>query len=620
MKKILLWLLGIFLVIGIGLFFGAKYLQRNWKPLLEAQLKQAVINSTDSLYKIEYKSLEVNPINGNLNLVDFKLTPILEVYEKLKLINEAPDNLYELSVDELTIYKANAKESVSTKKLNIANIIIDHPQLKIINNRQPYNDVVDPLKKKKNPYELIKDIFKELKINTIQLKDIDFTFVNNSNEQKKQTSLKNLNITINDLLIDSLASQDKNRVYYTKNVEINIKNYQIATPDSLYYVKTSDLNFSTLKNELLLKNVKMEPRLGKAAFHKKAGYAKDRFDLDFENIKIKNVDFDLFLKQQILMAESLSIQKARVDVYNNNAYQRRRTDKTGKFPHQQLLKVALDMRIKQVNLNNVNISYAEFDAKSKRTGIIKFNNLRGTINNVTNNISSLKKNDVMIANVKAEIFGKAPVSLNIKFYLRSELGAFDYSGTVGAFNGQILNEIVKPLGMAEIKSATINKVTFDVKANQNIATGTMQFYYSDLNVSILKREENGNLKDQGFISGVANDFIIKSENPSKKGEFIEGRILYSRPYYASFFNYLWQSLFTGVKESVGVSREKEAKLKKSAAKIGSLVDDAKDAFSSIKQNLKERKEKREVRRDERKIQKEVEQKKKEEQELEIKNW
>lgn len=619
MKKILLWLFCIILVVGICLVFGAKYLEGNWKPLLEAQLKQAVIKSTDSLYKIEYKSLEVNPINGNLNMVDFKLTPILEVYEKLKIINEAPDNLYELSVDELTIYKANAKESVSTKKLNIANIIIDHPQLKIVNNRQAYNDVVVPFKKRKNPYELIKDIFKELKINTIHLKDIDFIFVNNSNEQKKQTSIKNLDITINDLLIDSLASQDKNRLYYTKNVEINIKNYQIATSDSLYYVKTSDLSFSTSKNELLLKNVKMEPRLSKAVFHKQAGYAKDRFDLDFENITIKNMDFDLFLKQQILMAESLSIQKARVDVYNNNAYPRKRTDKTGKFPHQQLLKVALDMRITQVDLNNVNMSYAEFDAKSQRTGIIKFNNLRGTLKNVTNHIASLKTNDVMIANVKTEIFGKAPVSLNIKFYMSSDLGAFDYSGTMGAFNGQLLNEIVKPLGMAEIKSANINKVTFDVKANQNIARGTMQFYYSDLNVSILKREENGNLKDQGFISSIANDFIIHSENPSKKGAFTEGRILYSRPYYASFFNYLWQSLFTGVKESVGVSREKEAKLKKNAAKIENFVDDAKDAFSSVKQNLKEGKERREVRRDEKKTQNEVKQKKKEKQKLEIKN-
>lgn len=619
MKKILWWLFSIIIIIGIGLFFGAKYLQRNWKPLLEEQLKQAVINSTDSLYKIEYKSLDVNPINGNLKLVDFKLTPLIKVYEKLKITNEAPDNLYELSVDELIINKANAKEAVSTKKLNIATIIIDHPQLKITNNRQPYNDITDSIKKKKNPYELIKEIFKELKINTIQLKDVDFTFVNISNKQKKQTSLKNLNITIKDLLIDSLASQDKNRVYYTKNVEINIKNYQISTPDSLYFVKTDKLSFSTLRNELLLKNVKMEPRLGKAEFHQKAGYAKDRFDLDFENILIKDVDFDLFLNQQILMAKSLSIQKARVDVYNNNAYHRKRTDKTGKFPHQQLLNVALDMRIKQVILNNVNISYAEFDAKSKRTGIIKFNNVRGTISNVTNNIASLKKDDVMMANVKAEIFGKAPVSLNMKFYMSNALGAFDYSGTVGAFNGRILNEIVKPLGMAEIKSATVSKVTFDVKANQNIAKGTMQFYYSDLNVSILKREENGNLKNQGFISTVTNGFIIKSENPSKKGEFTEGRILYSRPYYASFFNYLWQSLFTGVKESVGVSREKEAKLKKSAAKIGSLVDDAKNAFSSIKENLKERKEKREVRRDEKKIEKKQEQKKKAELELEIKN-
>lgn len=607
MKKILLWSLGTILVIATGIFIVGKYLQKNWKPLLEEQLKKAVINSTDSLYKIEYKNIDVNPLNGNLKLVDFKLIPVMEVYEKLKAAKEAPDNLYELNVDALVIRNANAKDAVSTKKLNIAAIIIDHPQLKIINDRQTYNDTVKVMKEKKNPYQLIKNIFKELRINQIKLKDVDFTFINKSNEVEKQTSLKNLNIDINDLLIDSLSSEDKSRVYYTKNVQINIDDYRIATPDSLYYVKMSNLNFSTLKNQLLLKDVKLEPRMGKVDFYKKVGYAKDRFNLDFKNISIEDIDFDLFLKQQKLFAKTLSINKASVDVYNNNAYPRRRTDKTGKFPHQQLLKLALDMQIGEVQLKDVDISYAEYDKKSKQTGRIDFKNVDGTIYNVTNTSDSLKKNDVMTAKVKALVFGKAPLNLTLKFYMNSKIGAFDYSGVVSAFDGKILNGIVKPLGMAEIESINVQKIAFSAKANQNTATGTIQFYYDNLKVNILKREEDGQLKSQGFASKIANKFIINTQNPSKKGEFITGRIFYERPSYAPFFNFLWQSLFTGLKESVGVSREKEEKLRKSAARAGSIVSDAKDAFSSIKETLKERKEKRLLKREDKKKQKELEQ-------------
>ncbi len=606
MKKFLFWFSGIVIVIAAGIYIGGKYLQRNWKPLLEEQLKKAVINSTDSLYKIEYKNIDVNPLNGNLKLVDFKLIPVMSVYQKLKYARKAPDNLYHLSVDALVIRNANAKEAVKTKKLNITDIIIDHPQLEIINERQSYNDTVEVKKPKKNPYQLIKDIFKELKINTIKLQNIDFTFINKSNKIEKKTSLKNLNIEINDLLIDSLSSEDKSRVYYTKNVQLNISKYQIATPDSLYYVKMDNLSFSTLKNELELNDVKLEPRLDKVSYFKKVGYAKDRFDLDFKNIKIQNINFDLFLKQQRLFAQTLSINKARVDVYNNNAYLKHRSDKTGKFPHQQLLKLALDMRIAKLNLNNVAISYSEFDAKSKRTGRIDFKNVNGTIYNVTNDSASLSKNSVMKANLKTRVFGVIPADLTFKFFMLSKDGAFDYSGVIGAFDGKVVNEIVKPLGMAEIKSANIKKMDFNASANQNIAKGSVKFYYDDLSVNILTREDDGNLKSMGFASTLANKFIINTQNPSKKGIFTTGRIYYQRPVYASFFNYLWQSLFTGIKESVGVSREKEDKLRKTAARVGSIVADAKDAFSSIKETLKERKEKRQLKREDKKKQKELE--------------
>jgi hypothetical protein len=359
---------------------------------------------------------------------------------------------------------------------------------------------------------------------------------------------------------------------------------------------------------LELNDVKLEPRLAKVPFYKKVGYAKDRFDLEFKNIVIKDIDFDLFLKQQRLFAQSLSINKAKVDVYNNNAYPKHRSNKTGKFPHQQLLKLALDMRIRELNLKAVDISYSEFDAKSKKTGRIDFKNVNGKIKNVTNDSASLAKNSLMVAKVNTYIFGKAPLNLTLRFYMNSRSGKFDYSGEIGAFDGKILNTIVTPLGMAEINSVNVKKINFSAKANQNTANGTMQFYYDDLNINVLKRDVDGTLKNQGLASTLANKFIINKQNPSKKGEFITGRIFYERPSYASFFNYLWQSLFTGIKESVGVNREKEEKLRKSTLRVGSIVNDAKDAFSSIKGTLQERKEKRQLKREEKKKEKELEQK------------
>lgn len=595
MKKVLLWFLGIITVLIISFFITTFYLKNNWKPLLENQLKKAILNSTDSLYAISYKSIDVNPISGNLRLTHFKLTPNLKVYNKLKTFKKAPNNLFTLWVDKLIITNANAKKAIAEKKLSIQSIEFNHPQLTIINKRHSYNDTLFKVKVNKTLFQLIKDIFEEVQVGKILLNNIDFTHINANNHKNKKTRIKNLNVAITDILVDSLSHTDQKRLYYTKSIDVKLQGYQIATPDSLYFVKIKSLYFSSSKNILTVNQFKLQPRMGVNAFYRKVNYAKDYFDLSFNKLIFKDFDFDLFLNQQKFKAESFDINQANVLVYNNNSYPKKINDKTGRFPHQQLLKVPLDLNIAKVNLAKVNTSYTEYDAASKETGKITFNNTRGTIYNVTNNISFLKKNNVMVAKLKSNILNKASLNLTFQFFMKSKVGAFSYVGTIGAFDGRIANQIVRPLGMAEIKSLKVKKLTFNVKANQYKAKGKMHFTYTNLKVNVLKLDTNGKIKKMSFISKLANIFIIRTENPNNTGEFLVGNIAYLRPKTTSFFSFLWKSLFVGIKESVGVNKEKENSINKSSLALQNVLSNIKHTIGTIKKRRAERKQKREIR-------------------------
>lgn len=596
MKKFLLWFLGISFVLASALLVGTNYFKNNWKPLLEQQLKNATIKATDSLYAISYKSIDVNPITGNLKIIDFKLSPNASVYKKLERWHKAPNNLFQLSVDKLIIKNANAKKAVADKKLQIEEIIIDHPQLIITNKRQSYNDTLTKVKNNKTLFQLIKNIFNEVQVGKIALNNIYFTHINTSNQKIKKTAIKNLNISIADVLVDSLSQTDVSRLYYTKSIDIKLLGYKIATPDSLYFVKIDSLDFSSSKNRLAVSKLTLQPRLSKIAFYRKVNYAKDYFDLTFNKLVFQNIDFDLFLKKQKFKAHTFNINKANIAVYNNNAYEKKLGDKTGRFPHQQLLNLSLDMAIAKINLANVNISYTEYDAISKETGKITFNNTRGTIYNVTNTASDLAKNGIMVAKLKSNILNKAPLDLTFKFFMRSKTGAFTYKGSLGTFDGRIANQIVRPLGMAEIKSINVEKLAFQVKANQYKASGKMQFTYNNLKINILKRDEKGHLKKQGFISKLANIFVLNQANPNKNSEIIEGNIDYTRPKTTSFFSFLWQSLFTGIKESVGVSKEKEDKIKRSSIAVQNVLNNIKNTIETIKKRRLERKAKKQMRK------------------------
>jgi len=577
-------LLIIALLVGGGYYAYQKYLAENhWKPLLQAELKALVLKTTDSLYHIEYSDFDLNITTGSATLKDFRLVPDTSVYNKLVLLKKAPDNLFTLSVKKLSISNLGAVKAYKEKILNISSIMIDNPDLTVVAKRLKFNDTVK-VGKPKSPYEIIKSTFKQLHIDSIALKDISLNYINKNGPVEKHTALKHLNINISDVVIDSLSDKDTSRFYYTKGIDIRVEDYHIATPDSLYKAAIKEIYFSTSKRLIYLDGVSFLPRYSKTDFYLKTHEAAgDIYNLKFNRIAINNIDLQRFLRDQMLYAGTLNIANGSVQIYSNNAYQGVKSVKIGKDPEQSLQNVALDMQIRRLNIKNTLISYAESDATSGYTGIITFNHTNATILNVTNDDDVKKVNPYMIARINTRFMDAADLNVNFKFDLASKIGAFNYSGTLGTFDGRKLDRLVKPLALVHVQSADIQKLHFNVDASNYSGKGKLEFYYKNLNVQLLKKVEGkAELQTQGFISKLANSLIIDDDNPDKKGIFRPGPIDIKREPTVSFFSFLYKALLDGIKPSVGFDKKTEGNVNKAIVKVNNIVDKFK-AFKANRQ-------------------------------------
>src|SRR3984885_5510721 len=200
-RRTWLWLLLVIVVIlcTTGYYLYNRYLANNrWKPILQAQLKELVLRSSDSLYHIEYSDFDLNITSGNATLSDFRLIPDTAVYEKLVKLKKAPDNLFILSVKKLSIKNIGARKAYREKILDIDNITIEKPNLTIIDKRYKFNDTVR-VGKPKTPYQILKKVFKQMRIDSISLKDISLNYINKNKPITKHTSLKHLEIDISDV-------------------------------------------------------------------------------------------------------------------------------------------------------------------------------------------------------------------------------------------------------------------------------------------------------------------------------------------------------------------------------------------------------------------------------------
>lgn len=525
----------------------AIYLSYHWKPIVSAKIKESVLTSTDSLYTIDFKKLDINLLTGNIAIQNLVLKPDSQVYKKLQLKGNASKHLYELEINNLILNRVHPLYAYLNKKIKINTIILDKPVLKVWFN-QVKNEADTVEKDVRTAYERISGFVKSVAVNDIVLQDIDFKYIDRSGKAVKTTALKNLNIKVTDLLIDSLSHQDSTCLFYTKDVFVQLKDYKEVTGNGMYTIRLKEFTASTADGYAALNGLKMIPRYPELEFSRKFNVQKDRYALQFEEIILKNINIKLLEEQGRLVASNLLVNKGSLSVFLNRERRPPAIVKAKKDPHMALKRLPISTRIDTVQIKNTTIRYTEYNPKSKRKGSIVFTGLSGTIRNVTNDSARLAKKSHAYANLNTKLMGKAPLNVQIDFNLTDPGGAFSYKGSLGAFDLRELNEMAKALGMVNIQSGTIRKADFNVKANSKGSSGNINLYYDDLRVDLVEKDENSRaLEKKGLLSFLANAVLIKNDNPTGDEPLRKGPITFERPDSSSFFNVMWKSVFNGLK-------------------------------------------------------------------------
>jgi len=567
------WVAGVMFLLFVAADAMSWYLSVKLRPVITKELKDLVLNATDSLYRIEFTRVNTNFLLGNASVSDVKIIPDTNIFNKLITLKRAPNNIYEVSLNKLTIRNFHPWRIYRDKKLNVGQLLFEHPKVVMINRQFDFNENRPP-RPNKSPFEYISKFLKEVSVDQINLKDVSFKYVNKNDAIPEVDSVNKLDITLKDWLIDEKSATDPSRIYLLKDVLIDLNDYQFATPDSLYYVQLNELSFAASTGRLNIKKFGVVPRYSEMDFGRKVGFSKERFNIQLSDINLNGIDLPLYVKKQELAANEMNIANGYVSVFNNNDLPARGVVRMGKFPHQLLQLVKAPLTVKKLNLSDVDISYAEYDGDSKQKGTITFEKTSGTILNVTNEQKVKAKNPFMIADLNTYMMGQGKLMVNFKFDLNAKNGAFSYRGELTNLDGKVLNRITKPLGMLQVNSGVAKKLSFNVIADEAKASGDLSFQYHDLSIGLLKKVEGKNrLVKLGLFSMLANSLVIRPDNPDGKGKMVSAAIYFQRDPTNSFFSFIWKTLLQGIKYTVGLTPEKQAEIDAQIAKFEKMKKD-----------------------------------------------
>jgi len=551
-NKIWIWIAGILGGLILILAFAAMFISARWKPILTEKIKNGVYNGSHHLYKIDFKSINLNVITGSLALRDVTLTPDTLVFDSLKKQHLAPAHTFELKLKKLQVTRLSLLTAYFKKRVDVNEIRLDKPSINMIFNKVPKK--VDTANVEKSLYEQISNTFKSVRVHSVKIVDADFDYINRSGTKKTKNAIKHLDINVKDFLLDSLSGQDTSRFYYTKDISFQLLGYKSITKDKMYSMKVDTISGSAASKKITVKGLKLTPLYSELTFARKYKVQKDRYNLDFQKIEFAGVDFIGLNTDQKLHAKSLKIGKAKVEVFmSRESPPPPGLDKGRNYPHLALKRLNMPAIIDVVELNNVDLKYAEYNPASKKIGAVDFMSLNGTILNVTNDSLQLTKNNHAKADFNSLLMGSGKLNVKIDFNLTDNNGAFSYTGTLGKFDLTKLNSLSKNLGLIEIERGNVQHIDFKATGNLRSASGSMNMLYTNLKVKLLSDNIDGEgTKAKGLLSFLANTILVKDENP-KKGEAPRTATMNNtRINSASFFNLMWKTVFVGIKDIVGV--------------------------------------------------------------------
>jgi hypothetical protein len=228
-----------------------------------------------------------------------------------------------------------------------------------------------------------------------------------------------------------------------------------------------------------------------------------------------------------------------------------------KFPNELLQKLAFDVTIGKMVQKNGEILFKIVTRKSQKEARFVMTNIHSVSTNITNNTAAKKRNPYTRVVSECSIMNAGNMSAIMSFNLVNKNAPVTITSTVGPMDGTAFNPLSEALSMMQVKSAQIEKMKTNMKVDEYYATGNIDFYYKDMKVKLLKKDEEGTLKKRSVISFFAN-VMLPNDTPKKNGTFRKGPINVVRDQRESFFGFVWRGMLYGLSSAMsGMDQDKK---------------------------------------------------------------
>jgi len=327
----------------------------------------------------------------------------------------------------------------------------------------------------------------------------------------------------------------------------------IASASGVNQVRIGSSNFSPLRGSFVAKDLEFLPDTLLLAQRAQVGTPpRTRCSITASSFRVHGVRLWPLLRK-LIVADSVTVDDARIEVYLDRTAGPAPPVKPATLPHTYFQSIDRPIRIDVIRVTNTEIRYSEKAKDGGTPGTIRFTDLWATVYNVTNDSTSMASSTPCTIDLRTRIAGAGRLDATFGYDLLSPRLSMTYRGTVARMSAEPLNALLVNLEGIRITSGVMDSTWFDFKVNEDLASGTVQVLYRDLDFEMLDKVT----LDRGLAARLQSFIVDKTKlsgaNPTD--DRTPARviaILRERRPESGLPRFLWETLREGILSTLGV--------------------------------------------------------------------
>ncbi|HMT29133.1 MAG TPA: hypothetical protein PKD91_07630 [Bacteroidia bacterium] len=477
-------------------------------------------NKINKAENVTVDDVSSNIFSGTINLHDLEISDLM--IDSNQVLN---GSVKEVQVNHIKIF-----QYLSDKTLATGLIEINESQLKLASTS-------DSL--------LINKFLSKSKTSNALSGVIESIVVRQSALVYDRDSGKVLNVWINNINTGEL------RFPIDKNSDHPITTSLSFQTDSIVYVDSVSMYTFSIYNlvsdkeskQISLELLDIHPHHNKNTFARRAKFQTDRFEGQVRNIIYNYKSADSLLTGKTIKG-NISCDTLHLIAYRDKTIPRKEHDiKHTVQKYLSMLKFELDLD--SMTIQHAEITYQEKSEQSGLEGEINF----GSVNTTLTHITNVRKTDTLVLKASSTFMNTAKVIVDIQIPLSQNY--FDCKGSITGLPFKNLNKITGSAAGIIFSRGNMKKIAFNMRADVDSSRGDLILEYDDLDFAVQNKPggDTTGIKSK-IITFIAGDIFLPTSIPGEGKVLKAGVISNPKNEERFMFNYIWKSIFSGLKSAV----------------------------------------------------------------------